>query len=102
MKGEREAKVRDLFDAGSHRSFVITKAASIVNPKGLRRELLGISTFGQECNQEKQRKVDELRLEHLKGNKVISLEAFVVPSICNNQNSHVELARMEYPHLRGI
>ena len=34
LRGEREAKVRVLFDAGSHRSFVTSKAASLVNPKG--------------------------------------------------------------------
>ena len=44
LRGEREAKVRVLFDEGSHRSFVTSKAASLVNPKGLRRELLGINT----------------------------------------------------------
>jgi hypothetical protein len=38
LRGEREAKVRVLFDEGSHRSFVTSKAAS------LRRELLGINT----------------------------------------------------------
>jgi hypothetical protein len=44
LRGEREAKVRVLFDEGSHRSFVTSKAASLVNPKGLRRELLVINT----------------------------------------------------------
>ena len=44
----------------------------------------------------------ELKLEPVKGNKVISLGAFVVPTICSIQNSHVELARNEYPHLEGI
>ncbi|CAB4040249.1 Hypothetical predicted protein, partial [Paramuricea clavata] len=29
-------------------------------------------------------------------------EAFVVPEICRIQNSHVEIARREYPHLKGI
>ena len=49
LRGKREAKVRVLFDAGSHRSFVTSHAASLVNPKGLRREFLGINTFGQKC-----------------------------------------------------
>ena len=102
LRGERVAKVRVLFDAGSHRSFVASKAASLVNPKGLRRELLGINTFGQKCTNAEHREVVELKLELVNGNKVISLEAFVVPEICRIQNGHVELARREYPHLKGV
>ncbi|CAB4030305.1 E3 ubiquitin- ligase DZIP3 [Paramuricea clavata] len=70
--------------------------------RGLRRELLGINTFGQKCTNAEHREVVELKLEPVNGNKVISLEAFVVPEICRIQNSHVELARREYPHLKGI
>ena len=44
----------------------------------------------------------ELKLESTNGNKVISLEAFVVPEICSVQNSHVELAHREYLHLKNI
>ena len=44
----------------------------------------------------------ELKLEPVNGNKVISLKVFVVPEICRIQNGHVELARSEYPHLKGI
>ena len=44
----------------------------------------------------------ELKLESTNGNKVISLEAFVVPEICSVQNSHVELARREHPRLKNI
>jgi hypothetical protein len=102
LKGEREAKVRVLFDAGSHRSFVTSRAASLVKPKGLRWELLGINTFGQKCTNAEQREVVELKLEPVNGSKVVSLEAFVVPEICSIQNSHIELARNEYPHLKGI
>ena len=102
LRGERVAKVQVLFDAGSHRSFVTSKAASLVNPKGLRRELLGIITFGQKCTNAEHREVVELKLEPVNGNKVISLEEFVVPEIYRIQNSHVELVRREYPHLKGI
>jgi hypothetical protein len=102
LRSERVAKVRVLLDAGSHRSFVTSKAASLVNPKGLRRELLGINTFGQKCTNAEHREVVELKLKPVNGNKVISLEAFVVPEICRIQNGHLEQARREYPHLKGI
>ena len=36
------------------------------------------------------------------GKKSLTLEAVVVPEICSIQNAHVELARKEYPHLKGI
>ena len=100
--GERGARVRVLFDTGSHRSFVTSKAGNLVKPKGIRWELLGIDMFGQKCVNAEQREVVELKLESTNGNKVISLEAFVVPEICSVQNSHVELARREYLHLKNI
>ncbi|XP_028416058.1 uncharacterized protein LOC114539642 [Dendronephthya gigantea] len=68
---------------------------------GYRRELLGINTFGQKCVKAEHREVVELKLEPLNGNKVITLEAFVVPEICSIGNSHVEIARREYKHLEG-
>ena len=102
LRGHREVKVRVLFDGGSHRSFVTSKAASLVSPKGLRRELLGINTFGQKCTNAEQREVVELNLESVNGKKSLTLEAVVVPEICSIQNAHVELARKEYPHLKGI
>ena len=49
LRGEREARVRVPFDAGSHRSFVTSKVANLVKPKGIRWELLGIDTFSQKC-----------------------------------------------------
>ena len=44
----------------------------------------------------------ELNLESVNGKKSLTLEAVVVPEICSIQNAHVELARKEYPHLKGI
>ena len=101
-KGHIEVKVRVLFDGGSHRSFVTSKAASLASPRGLRRELLGINTFGQKCTKAEQREVVELNLESVHGKKSLTLEAVVVPEICSIQNAYVELARKEYPHLKGI
>ena len=102
LRGEGKVKVRVLFDGGSHRSFVTSKAASLANSKGLRRELLGINTFGQKCTNAEQREVVELNLESIDGQKPLTIEALVVPEICSIQNAHVELARKEYPHLKGI
>ena len=101
LRGMREAKVRVLFDAGSHRSFVTSHAASLVNPKGLRREFLRINMFGQKCTKAEQREVVELELKPVNGNNVINIETYVVPEICTVRNSHVELAR-KHSHLDSI
>ena len=100
LRGKREAKARVLHV--SHRSFVTSHAASLVAPKGLRREILGINTFGQKCTKAEQREVVELELKPVNGNNVMNIEAYVVPEICTVQNSHVELARNHYSHLEGI
>ena len=102
LRGKREAKVRVLFDGGSHRSFVTSHAASLVAPKGLRREILEINTFGQKCTKAEQREVVELELKPVNGNNVMNIEAYVVPEICTVQNNHAELARKHYSHLEGI
>ena len=81
---------------------LLLRAANLVKPKGIRWELVGIDTFGQKCINAEQREAVELKLESTNGNKVISLEAFVVPEICSVQNSHAELARREYPLLKNI
>jgi hypothetical protein len=92
LRGERETEVRVLFDEGSHRSFVTAKAASLVNPKD-------IDTFGQKCTRSEQRDVVELKLKPLHGDKVIPVEAFVVPEMSSIQHAHI--ARKEYQHLKG-
>ena len=67
LRGEGKVKVRVLFDGGSHRSFVTSKVASLTNSKDLRRELLGINTFGQKCTNAEQREVVELNFQSIDG-----------------------------------
>ncbi|XP_028416894.1 uncharacterized protein LOC114541114 [Dendronephthya gigantea] len=107
---EKELELREAHDAVGSKSGreyerndgSSASAAGLANPRGIRRELLGINTFGQKCVKAEHREVVELKLEPLNGNKVITLEAFVVPEICSIGNSHVEIARREYKHLEGI
>ena len=67
--------------------------AKVVDPKGLRREFLGIDTFDQRYTKAEQREVVELEFKPANGNNVITIEAYVVPEICTVQNTHLELAR---------
>ena len=43
----------------------------------------------------------ELKLKPLHGDKIIPVEAYVVPEISSIRNAHIELARKEYQHLKG-
>ena len=42
------------------------------------------------------------KVSALRGQKVIEIEAYVVPEISTIQNIHVEIAKYEYPHLKGL
>lgn len=99
VRGEKGAKAWVLFDLGSHRSFVTLKAACLVNPKGLGRELQKINTFGQKCAHAEQREVVKLKLEPVNGGEVL---LYIVPNISTIPNGHVELVRNKYPHLKGM
>ena len=48
------------------------------------------------------RDVVEVKVNPTDGQKVIPIEAYVVPEISSIQNSHVELEKGEYPHLKGL
>ena len=77
-------RVRVFFDAGSHRSFITSRAVQ-------RRHWRGISTFGQRCKDMCLRDVVDM---------VIQMEAYVVPEISNIQNGHLGLVKGGYPHLK--
>ena len=91
-----------LFDTGSHRSFINSKAAQREQLASIRQEWLGINTFGQRSMDMRLRDVVEVKVSTTDGQKVIPIEAYVVPEISSIQNSHVELEKGEYPHLKGL
>ena len=67
-------RVRVLFDTGSHRSFITSKAAQCVKLASIRREWLGIITFGQ-CSEDMHlRDVVEVKVSPTDGQKVIPIE----------------------------
>ena len=95
-------KVRVLFDAGSHRSFFTARIAQLAQLPMSRQDLLAISTFGQSSRDVKLRDVVHVRVSALGGEKVFNVEAYVVPEISTIQNNHVEYAKFDYPHLKGL
>ena len=103
IRGEREPRqVRVLFDGGSHRSFITSGAAQRAQLAVIRQDWLGISTFGQRSRDTRLRDVVEVKVSPVGGQKVLKIEAYVVPEISSIQNGHVELARNEYPHLKDL
>ena len=95
-------RVRVLFDAGSHRSFITSRAAQRSQLPVIRRDWLGISTFGQRSKDMCLRDVVGIKISPIGGQKVIQMEAYVVPEISSIQNGHLELVKGEYPHLKGL
>ena len=94
-------KVRVLFDTGSHHSFVTARVAQHAQLRVIRQDWLGISTFGQTSRDMQLRDVVPMKVSALGVQKVIEIEAYVVPEISTIQNSHVEIAKYEYPTLKA-
>ena len=64
--------------------------------------MAGISTFGQLSQDTRLRDVVEIKVSLEGGQKVIQIEAYVLPEISTIQNEHVEFAKGEYPHLKDL
>ena len=100
--GEKSARVRVLFDAGSHRSFVTSKVARSAGLNVKRQEWIEISTFGGQSRESGLRKVCEIDVFPMKGGEGVPIEAYEVPSITQIRNEHLEVRKTEYPHLHGL
>ena len=48
------------------------------------------------------RDVVDIKVSPVEGQKVIQIQAYVVPEISTIQKGHVELAKGEYPHLKDL
>ena len=48
------------------------------------------------------RDVVEIKVSPIESQKVIPIEAYVVPEISSIQNGHVELVKGEYPHRKDL
>ena len=102
ISGNKSLRVRVLFDAGSHKSFITTRAVQLTGLKHERREWIEISTFGQQARDSGLRGVYEFDVFPLQGGDGIKIEAYEVPSITQIRNEHIEIRKTEYPHLHGL
>ena len=102
VKGDRQQRVRVLFDSGSHKSYVTAKTADRAGLTVVRKELLGLSTFGQKVKETEVREVVRFDVIPLRCGKVLSLEAYVVPVISRIRNEHIEVVKHNFPHLKKL
>ena len=76
IRGEADPyRVSVLFDAGSHRSFITSKAAQRSQLPVIRQDWLGISTFGQRSQDTCLRDVVDIKVSPVGGKKVIQIVA---------------------------
>ena len=94
-------RVRVLFDAGSHRSFVTSKVARSVGLKVIRQEWIEISTFGGQSRESGLRKVCEIEVFPMQGGEGVPIEAYEVPSITQIRNEHLEVERQSIHIFKG-
>ena len=81
LKGaQNEARIRVMFDTGSHKSFVTSNVVRKAELPVKRKEWLEISTFGKAMTDNKLRDVFDLEIMPLKGGVPIKMEAYGVES----------------------
>ena len=102
VNGSNENTVRVLFDSGSQKTFVTRDVVEKAKLGIVRKETLGIKTFGSEEIDRKVRNVVELDLRAMNRGRRVKIEAYVVEKISDVANCHVEHVQMLYPHLTSI
>ena len=103
LKGaQNQVRIRVMFDTGSHKSFVTSKAVRAAKLLVKRKEWLEITTFAKTTCDSKLREVFELEISPFKGHGSIKMEAYAVESIAQVKNEHVELRKRDYAHLRNL
>ena len=103
VKGQQgNAKARILFDTGSHRSFVTKGIVQHLGLKPIKRERLGIKTFGSQKVDDRMREIVELELKSVKDGKTVNICAYVVDDISSIHNEHVEILKKDYDHLANL
>ena len=97
----RTKRIRVLFDSGSHRSFITSRAVETNSISVVRTEWLSVTAFGEK-KQGALRDVVRVELSPLGGGKTLSSESYVVPEITSITNVHVELVNNHYSHLADL
>ena len=103
VKGaNRNLRVRVLFDAGSHRSFITSKAVWSAGLQVKRHEWIEVCTFGEQTKESGLKGVYDLQVFCFQGGDGVKIEAYGVPTIAQIRNEHIEVMKSEYPHFQGL
>ena len=103
VKGcNKNVRVRVLFDAGSHRSFITKNAVQSAGLSVERQEWVEISTFGQGMKDSGLRDVYQIEVFPVPGGQGVKIEVYGVPSIAQIRNEHVEIEKCKFPYLQGL
>ena len=103
VKGcNKNVRVRVLFDAGSHRSFITKNAVQSAGLSVERQEWVKISTFGQGMKDSGLCDVYEIEVFPAPGGQGVKIEAYGVPSIAQIRKEHVEIEKCQFPYLQGL
>eukprot|EP00794_Sanderia_malayensis_P013531 gene13531-biopygen10799 len=102
VNGEKEKRVRVLFDTGSHQSFISAEAVDRLELKADRRESLGIKAFGKKESEVEMRAIVKIELAPLDGGESVEVECFVVNEIAGIANEQIESIKSKYNHLRRV
>eukprot|EP00794_Sanderia_malayensis_P001256 gene1256-biopygen483 len=102
VNGNRESRVRVLFDSGSHKSFIWAKAVDRLGLRLTRRERLSVRAFGSSETDVKMRDVVKIALAPLGQWKSVNVECFVVDDISCIANEHLEVVKKDFSHLNKL
>ena len=102
VHGERDLKIRALFDSGAQRSFITNTAKQIAGLSVKRKEWVEIATFGQTKGKGELLEVVEVDVSPMEKGKSVKFEAYVVPDISKVRDEHIEVVKSDYPHLKEI
>ena len=102
VHGERDLKIRVLFDSGAQRSFITNTAKQIAGLSVKRKECVEIATFGQTKRKGELLEVVEVDVSPMGKGKSVKFEAYVVPDLSKVRNEHIEVVKADYPHLKEI
>eukprot|EP00794_Sanderia_malayensis_P019296 gene19296-biopygen16176 len=102
VNGEKEKRVRVLFDTGSHQSFISAEAVDRLELKADRRESLGIKAFGKKESEVEMRAIVKIELAPLDGGESVEVECFVVNEIAGIAKEQIESIKIsERGTIRG-
>eukprot|EP00794_Sanderia_malayensis_P019568 gene19567-biopygen14529 len=102
VNGNRESRVRVLFDSASHKSFIWAKAVDRLGLRPTRRESLSVRAFGSGETDVKMRDVVKIALAPLGQGKSVNVECFVIDDISCIANEHLEVVKNNFSHLNNI